>query len=1112
MQRRPRSILSFFQKPSPESESNTGAAPSDVLPSSSSSSLPRHAAKQQNGSSASDVPANVHLPPLLEIRGTDTPPEKPPRPSIPARFPSGGSGDCDARPFASIMYKFAKEVKPETSATGILGCHGLFSTYSKPDKTDRTGDGVVKHETPFCDPMKISTTNVSTDNDNKNSRALLSHLELDTNILGPETPLRPFVPRLKRIQEEAHHVNDKHNSLLLESNKKMKLIRESEPKKETAVGALEPEASKFEWLNPSLIRDANGRRPGDPLYDRRTLYIPPDALAKMSASQKQYWSVKCQYLDVVLFFKVGKFYELYELDAEIGQKELDWKMTHSGVGKCLQVGISESGIEDAIQKLLSRGYKVGRMEQIETSDQAKARGASSVIQRKLVHVFTPSTMTDGCVGPDAVHLLALKEGNSISKNGTTAYGFAFVDCASLKFWVGSIDDDASCAALGTLLMQVSPKEILHENGLSIDAQKALRKYSSTGSGPTQLTPAAPGINFLDASEIRRSIDSKGYFRRSSMSWSSVVDSEMHWDFATCALGMLVDHLSRLMLDDLLHNGDVLPYHVYRSCLRMDGQTLVNLEIFSNNVNSGTSGTLYKHLDHCMNSSGKRLLRKWICHPLKNIEEINDRLNVVEGLIKNPGLVSIISEYLRRLPDLERLLGRVKASVGSSSTLLLPLVGEKILKRRVKSFGYLVRGLRIGLDLLRILQSEGHQVLSLSKVLNCPMIGELEVFLREFEAAMDDNFPHYQDLDVKDSDAEKLPVLVELFIERITEWSQVIHALNSVDVLQSFAITASISSGSMSRPVLLPASSSMSSSQETNGPVLEIKGLWHPYAVGENGGGLVPNDIYLGGNSTRQHQCALLLTGPNMGGKSTLLRATCLATVMAQLGSYVPCNTCVLSMVDVIFTRLGAMDRIMSGESTFFVECSETASVLHNATQDSLVLLDELGRGTSTFDGYAIAYAVLRHLVEKISCRLLFATHYHSLTKEFSSHPHVNLQHMACIFRPRNLSSFDEVKDLIFLYQLASGACPESYGLQVALMAGIPHPVVEAASKASQRMKVLVRENFMSSEGRSEFSTLHEEWLKALVVVSSACDSDEDATDTLLCLWHELTTFYRQQGK
>ncbi|KAG0498938.1 hypothetical protein HPP92_003629 [Vanilla planifolia] len=1019
-----------------------------------------------HGSKASGIPPRQALEQALnpadEIRGTDTPPEK-------IRYPFFGSSftgkdengdDRSTQPVSNILLKFSREDKSERS-------NGVFSPAG--------------------------------------ARSMNTELELD--LLEPETPAtRRSVPRSKRIQENCH--NNGHVTVFVrsESNKRLK------PNEELLLGVgtldknSEASRSKFEWLNPSKIRDANGRCPNDPLYDQRTLYIPPDALKKMSASQKQYWSVKCQYMDVILFFKVGKFYELYELDAEIGQKELDWKMTISGVGKCRQVGISEAGIDDAVHKLIARGYKVGRMEQVETSDQAKARGSNSVIERKLVLVSTPSTATDGCMELDAIHLLALKEGES--HNGSTIYGFAFLDYAALKVWVGSFVDDGSFSSLGALLMQVSPREVLYDkSGLSKETHRSILKYASKGPMRLQMTPVMPDLDILDASDVKKSIDSHGYFMGTSDSWYSAIDYEMHPDLTLCALGQLIGHLNRLKLDDALRYGEVLPYHLYKGCLRMDGQALVNLEIFGNNFDGGLSGTLYKHLDHCRTASGKRLLRRWICHPLKDICAINDRLNVVEGLVDHPEVISVMAQYLSKLPDLDRLLGRVKASISSSSALLLPSIGQKMLKQQVKAFGLLVKGLRTGIDLLSHLVKEEHRVLSMSKIVNLPMLCGLDDLLGQFEVAMRDDFPHYQDHDVKESDAETLSVLLELFVAKAGEWSQVIHALNCIDVLQSFATIAVSSTGSMSRPVLLPAKPPTSSHHKNGCRTLRIKGLWHPYAVGNFENGQVPNDINLGEDISDHSPSTLLLTGPNMGGKSTLLRATCLAVILAQLGCYAPCEKCILSPVDVIFTRLGATDRIMSGESTFFVECSETSSILRNATQDSLVLLDELGRGTSTFDGYAIAYAAFRHLVENVHCRLLFATHYHPLTKEFASHPGVHLQHMACSFN----QSINDEKELVFLYRLASGPCPESYGLQVALLAGIPKNVVESASAAAKRMKLMISNNFKSSEGRSEFSTLHEEWLKSLLVLSdnNRDISDEDACDTLLCLWHEMRSLCRQ---
>lgn len=933
----------------------------------------------------------------------------------------------------------------------------------------------------------------------------------EDDVLGPGTPgTKPLVPRLKRVQEDICNFENKTDFSLQDNRKRTKLQQASNVVKKTHDGDSDT-ISKFEWLHPSRMKDGNGRKPEDPLYDRRTLYIPPNALRTLSASQRQYWDVKRQYMDVVLFFKVGKFYELYELDAEIGHKELDWKITQSGVGKCRQVGVSESGIDDAVQKLIARGYKVGRIEQLETSEQAKSRGSTAVIQRKLINVLTPATTSEGNIGPDAVHLLAMKEGGML-EDGSILFGFAFVDCAALKFWVGCVSDDASYAALGALLMQVSPKEIIYESqGLSKDAQRALKKLNLTGSTSFQLNASD---SFGDALEIRSTIDTNRHFVGSSDSWNRILDGVVHCDLALCALGGLMSHLSRLMLNDVIRNGDIFSYEVYKGFLRMDGQTLVNLEIFNNNSDGSQSGTLYKHLDNCLTSSGRRLLKNWICHPLQDVDKINKRLDVVDNLMENSEIMSHIAQQLRKLPDMERLLGRVKSSFQSSSTLSLPLIGNKLLKQRVKAFESLVRGLRIGMDMLMLLQDDKVMTASLSKVVSVPLLSSgdgLDKYLSQFEAAIDSEFPNYQDHNVTDLEGETLTILMELFVEKAAQWSQIIHAINCIDVLRSFAISAISSYGAMCRPKVLPHSNIANSLMETTSPILHMKGLWHPYALGENGGSPVPNDILLGEDASSCNPGTLLLTGPNMGGKSTLLRANCLAVILAQLGCYVPCEACTLSVVDIIFTRLGATDRIMTGESTFLIECTETASVLQNATRNSLVILDELGRGTSTFDGYAIAYAVFRHLVESVNCRLLFATHYHPLTKEFASHPRVKLQHMACCF-DRTINTPSQVNQkLIFLYRLASGACPQSYGMQIALMAGIPNSVVQAASRAGQVMKEIVGESFKSSERRENFSILHEQWLKAILSISKTkeTDFDDDTFDSLFCLWHELKRSFKE---
>ncbi|XP_054791375.1 DNA mismatch repair protein MSH7-like [Prosopis cineraria] len=1089
---RQRSLLSFFQKSS-STNSDSGLGGNRGAP-----SLPIKGDKHSVPSAFTQPASLLANDSSAEVRGTDTPPEKVPRQILPSTFSSNDKSN-GATPFSRIMHKFVRDEDGGKVTRRSLSSIDILTKTSP--ASGRCVNANLKEQSKqegAFQPIIKDDVAIS----NKADQEDIIPVEHNEDIPRPETPgMQPLASRAKRCRDDGSKF-----SSLLDSSKRVKFLEDLTSLKRTKKEV--DMVSKFEWLDPCRIRDANGRKPDDPLYDRTTLYIPPEVLKKMSASQKQYWSVKCKYMDVVLFFKVGKFYELYEMDAEIGHKELDWKMTLSGVGKCRQVGIPESGIDDAVQKLVARGYKVGRVEQLETSQEAKAKGVNSIIPRKLVQVVTPSTLVDNNIGPDAVHLLAIKEGSDLN-NGSVQYGFAFVDCAALRFWVGSIDDDASCSALGALLLQVSPKEVIYESrGLSKEAQKAFKKYSLNGSTTLQLTPVQ-SLTDLISPEVTDLVRLNGYFKRSSDSLDHALSKVNHPETTMCALGGLINHLTRLMLEDVLQNGDIYPYQVYRGCLKMDGQTLINLEIFSNNADGGQSGTLYKYLDSCVTSSGKRVLRSWICHPLKDVDGINNRLDVVDGLVSCPEIVSLIAQHLHKLPDLERLLGRIKITLQSSGPLLLPMFRQKVLKRRVKVFGSLVKGLRTGLNLLLLLQNEGPLMSSFTKVFKVPVLTGscgLDQFLSQFEAAIESDFPDYQNHEVTDADAETLATLIEVFMEKVAEWFEVVHAVNCIDVLRSFAVTSSMSCGTMCRPVI--ASSSKSTSQDFVGPVLKMKGLWHPFALGELGNLPVPNDINLGENTDVRHPHTLLLTGPNMGGKSTLLRATCLAVIMAQLGCYVPCENCDLSVVDIIFTRLGATDRIMTGESTFFIECTETAQVLQNATQDSLVILDELGRGTSTFDGYAIAYSVFRHLIEKVNCRLLFATHYHSLTKEFASHPHVMLQHMACAFESESDGHSKRRKELVFLYRLFAGACPESYGLQVALMAGIPEKIVNDASKASQRMKKSIGRSFWSSEQRSEFSTLHEEWLKTLVSISRIEDCltfDEDAFDSLFCMWCELKT-------
>ncbi len=284
--------------------------------------------------------------------------------------------------------------------------------------------------------------------------------------------------------------------------------------------------------------------------------------------------------------------------------------------------------------------------------------------------------------------------------------------------------------------------------------------------------------------------------------------------------------------------------------------------------------------------------------------------------------------------------------------------------------------------------------------------------------------------LKDVAKSLLLRLCARFDEHYTLWARAVECLAELDVFCNFANIALHAANPMSRPKFV----------HDQGAVLRIRQMWHPCIAGSVAQ-FVPNDVTLGGERPQM----MLITGPNMGGKSTTLRQVCLAVIMAQMGCYVPAEEMELSLCDRIFTRLGANDNIVKGMSTFMVELQETSNMLRNASKNSLVIVDELGRGTSTFDGYAIVYSVVNQLASQIRCRALFSTHYHMLCDEFADNPFIAMAHMGCFVD-------EEKRDVTFLYQLQDGFCPKSYGMHVANMAGLQREVVDRADVVAQEFE------------------------------------------------------------
>ncbi|NXF94233.1 MSH6 protein, partial [Eubucco bourcierii] len=955
------------------------------------------------------------------------------------------------------------------------------------------------------------------------------------------------------------------------------------------------EHEKLDWLQEKKKKDAHRRQQSDPDYDPRTLYVPEDYLNKCTPGMRRWWQLKSQNFDAVIFYKVGKFYELYHMDAVTGVNELGLIFMK---GTWAHSGFPETAFGRFSDVLVQKGYKVARVEQTETPEMMEVRCKAMahptkfdrVVRREICRIITKGTQTYSIMDCDPSenhnkYLLCVKEKEDSS--GQHAYGVCFVDTSVGKFHVGQFSDDRHCSRFRTLVAHYTPVQVLYEKGnLSVDTQKILK-----GSLVSCIQEGLiSGSQFWSASKTLKVLLEEGYFKEKQTSGNGCslptvlksLTSESdslgltpgeNSELALSALGACVFYLQKCLIDQellsLANFEEYVPVDInttkaVSSCFArtnqrmvLDGVTLMNLEVLQNGTNGTTEGTLLERIDTCCTPFGKRLLKQWLCAPLCNPKSINDRLDAVEDLLSVPDKMSEVSEHLKKLPDLERLLSKIH-SIGS------PLKSQshpdsraifyeeiKYSKKKIADFLSALEGFKVMNEIVDAME----EVVSdfKSKVLKQLVtrkakdpdgcFPDLSAELKRWDTAFDHNQarktgvitpkagfdPDYdkalQDIESVSEDLKKylekqrkllgfksvmywgagknryqmeipesvashrLPEEYELkssrkgykrywtkeiekmmaamvnaeerrdaalkdcmrrlfynFDQNSKAWQTAVECIAVLDVLMSLANYSQDGDGLLCRPVIvLPVDSAP--------PFLELKNSRHPCITKTFfGDDFIPNDIVIGSrdeDGSSEASC-VLVTGPNMGGKSTLMRQAGLLVIMAQLGCYVPAEACRLTPIDRVFTRLGASDRIMSGESTFFVELSETSSILQHATKHSLVLVDELGRGTATFDGTAIASAVVKELAEQIKCRTLFSTHYHSLVEDYSHSGAVRLGHMACMVE--NESEDPSQETITFLYKFIEGACPKSYGFNAARLANIPEEVIQKGHRKAKEFE------------------------------------------------------------
>ncbi|KAK6167624.1 hypothetical protein SNE40_021604 [Patella caerulea] len=1022
----------------------------------------------------------------------------------------------------------------------------------------------------------------------------------------PESPIKQIKKRKREAKpsrskkakaETSDTPSNKSNfqpNVSINTKSKLSLFSAPDSTSESGIDSSSFPHLKHDFLQPENIRDIQGRKKSDPEYDPRTLKVPEDFLKKQTPAMKQWWELKSQYFDTVLFFKMGKFYELFHMDSVIVVNELGLIYMK---GEHAHSGFPEIAYSRYADSLIAKGYKVGRCEQTETPDMMAERCKQmtsnvtkydKVVRRELCQISSQGTKTyqhlDGdCTSSNNNYLLAVAE-KSNNTDECSIYGVCFVDTSIGTFHVGQFMDDRHCSRLRTLIAHHTPSQVLYERGKLSQHSMTLINTNLTSIIKESLSS---GSEFWDSNKTLKVLAEADYFKeKEEFEWPETLKAMLakgdsmgmtaadDYELAVSALGAMTWYLQYCLLDEELLS--MKKFEEYKPLDRkvkavefdqkhmvIDGITLTNLDVAENSVSGDQQGTLLHKLNFCSTPFGKRLFRNWMCAPLCRPAAINDRLDAVDDLMASQELVEDIVEVLKKIPDLERLLSRIHVLGSANRSKHHPdsraILYEEVTysKRKIEDFLSTLGAFESSLKIIKKCQKQKDNFKSklLKKSVTMEKDGghfpDIAESLKFFEAAFDHDkakkdgiiiptkgvdeeydtavtdilstedelntyldsqrkalscraivywgtgknryqmeipevavpripddynlmsskkgWKRYRTTEIDDmlvtlTDAEDrkdaalkdvMRRLFHSFDERHKEWSGVVECMSVLDVLISMSKYSRCSDGVMCRPEFIMP-------DENTQPFIEIREGRHPCITKTFGGSdFIPNDTVIGTKDDADDEedgCSgnskvVLVTGPNMGGKSTLMRQVGLITVIAQMGCYVPAEKCRLTPIDRIFTRLGASDRIMSGESTFYVELSETSAILQHATKHSLVLVDELGRGTATYDGTAIACSVVEELSRSISCRTLFSTHYHSLVEQFSHDQNIRLGHMACMVE--NETEDPSQETITFLYKFVKGACPKSYGFNAARLADLPEEVIKCAINKAKEFEETV---------------------------------------------------------
>jgi DNA mismatch repair protein MutS len=788
----------------------------------------------------------------------------------------------------------------------------------------------------------------------------------------------------------------------------------------------------------------------------------------MSRMMQQYHDAKAQHPGMIVLFRNGDFYELFEDDAELGSRVLGLTLTKRD-STIPMAGVPVHRLEHYLGLLLRAGHRVAVCEQMEEPDPKK-----KIIHREVNRVVTPGTVTeDTLLDPRAPnHLVAVAPGK-----GHTL-GLAWADLSAGSFAAA----DVPAGRLGDELARLNVAEVLFpESGAAAVTQAA-------GGQLPRTRTLRPDWTFDPATTLAAL---KSHFQVATLTGFGFDDSQP----CLVAAGAVIIYLQETLRASLAHLRRLRP-HRPDALVTLDEVTRRSLELTRTLRDAQREGSLLSVLDRTVTPMGARMLHDSLLAPLTDVAAVNARLDAVGELLADHALRSQLRELLEACADMQRLTARASTARASPPDLakiaatlrLLPKLKAKLAGRRSallasleqrlelcpdlrelldkalkddpplspKDGGVIREGYSPELDELRNLASQGKSWIARYQAQEITQTGiaSLKVGYNEIDGyylevtnpnlnRVPENYKHKKTLknatrffttELREheekvlSAQEKSQALeLQLFLQvRDQVAAQTPRLLNTADVLAAVDFLAALAELAAARNYVRP--------MLVEEPVLDIRDGRHP--VLDHllpPGTFVPNDAAFGPEAGT----FWLITGPNMSGKSTFIRQVALITLMAHIGSFVPASQARIGITDRIFTRVGASDELSRGQSTFMVEMTEAANILNNATPRSLVILDEIGRGTSTYDGVSLAWAITEYLHDTVGCRALFATHYHELAQLAASLPRL---------RNYNVQVQEHDRDVVFLHKIAPGNADKSYGIHVARLAGVPEPVLARAEQ------------------------------------------------------------------